>query len=41
MNVIKNLGNWALVALVYALAVIVIGAWWKLMEKLFCIGYGC
>jgi hypothetical protein len=41
MKLIQNLGNWALLAVVYALAVIVIGAWWKLMEKLFCIGYGC
>lgn len=41
MNIIKNLGNWALLVLVYALVVIAFGAWWKLMVKLFCIGYGC
>ena len=41
MNFIKNVGNWALLAVIYAAVVIAAGAWWKLMVKLFCIGYGC
>jgi len=41
MNVIKNLGNWALLVAIYAVAVIALGVWWKLMVELFCIGYGC
>jgi len=41
MNFIRNLGNWALLVVLYAVVVIAAGAWWKLMEKLFCIGYGC
>ena len=41
MKTLQNLGNWALVALLYALVIVAFGAWWKVMEKLFCIGYGC
>lgn len=41
MKHLKNLGNWALLVVLYTAAVIAAGAWWKLMVKLFCIGYGC
>lgn len=41
MNILKNLGNWTLLAILYGLIVIAFGAWWKLMVELFCIGYGC
>lgn len=41
MKRLQNLGNCALLAAIYAAVVIMLGAWWKAMEKLFCIGYGC
>lgn len=41
MKIIQNLGNWALVGLLYVLVIIAFGAWWKFMKQLFCIGYGC
>jgi len=41
MKLIQNLGNLALLVLVYAATVIAFGVWWKLMVELFCIGYGC
>lgn len=41
MNLIKNLGNWALLIAVSAACIVAVGAWMRLMVKLFCIGYGC
>lgn len=41
MEHLKTLGNWAFLVLLYAVVVIAAGAWWRLMVKLFCIGYGC
>lgn len=41
MNFIKNVGNWALLVAVSAACIVAVGAWMRLMVKLFCIGYGC
>ena len=41
MNLIKNLGNWALLIAISAGLVVALGLWSRLMVKLFCIGYGC
>lgn len=41
MDLIKNLGNIALLVAIGAFAVAGLGFWARLIQKLFCIGYGC
>lgn len=41
MEFIKNLGNWALLIALSAVLVVGLGFWARLVQKLFCIGYGC
>lgn len=41
MQIVRNLGNIALMIALWAAVIVGFGGLFRVMEKLFCVGYGC